>query len=292
MTIANVSSLHTQVVTSSAVGSPAGFGVTALTAQVINSSQPSRTFVSAMFPQVIQTGDPRRYIVPYLATQVIQQNGPSTGGVFSVAAMNPQVVYTTGSNDQPRQRAWTFDFDGHVFYCLDMGESGCLVYDITTQSWTRWNTTGYDGHFNFKNGFHWRATNQVVGGGLLDGLILELDPDKVLDEDFKPIEYEIQGVVFFTSEDVIRQYNLRMIGSPGRTNLVDEFDPPVLRMRFSDDNGASWSTERTVTLTQDANQRIQFRSLGSMKRPGRIFRLYDTGGIKFIASVVADVEGE
>jgi hypothetical protein len=63
-------------------------------------------------------------------------------------------------------------------------------------------------------------------------------------------------------------------------------------MQFSDDNGNSWSTEKTITLTQDAEQRLQFRSLGRMKQPGRIFRLYDDGGIKFIATVVADVEGE
>jgi hypothetical protein len=292
MTIANISSLTTQVVTQNALASPGGFGVTALLAQVVTETEPARVFVSEVVSQVIQTSIPRRYIVSEHVAQVIVKNSSTTGGVIRVSEQFPQVVYTTGSNDQPRQRAWTFDFDGHVFYCLDMGESGCLVFDTTTGSWTRWNTTGYDGHFNFKNGFHWRGGKQVVGGGLLDGLILSLDPTKVLDEDFKPIKYEIQGVVFFTSEDVIRQYSLRMIGSPGRTYLEDDLDPPILRMQFSDDNGNSWSTEKTITLTQDAEQRLQFRSLGRMKQPGRIFRLYDDGGIKFIATVVADVEGE
>lgn len=292
MTIANVSSLVTQVVLQES-GTSGGLNLTALFSQVVQQNEPGRVFVSALQTQVVERNDPRRFLVPSLKTQVVIQNLSSTGGKFNVAAQYPQVVYSTGTDDQPRQRAWTFDFDGHTFYVLDLGETGALAYNLTTQSWQRFNTTGYDGHFNFKNGFHWRGGKQIVGGGLLDGLLLKLDPDKALDEGFKPIEYEIQGVLFATTEDIMRQYNLRMVGSPGRTFLDDDTDLPILRMVFSDDNGATWSTERTVTLSNtDKDQRIEFRSLGGFRQPGRIFRLYDDGGIKFIAYVMADLEGE
>jgi hypothetical protein len=261
-------------------------------AQVVQKNEPKRMFISDLTTQVVEQSLPKRYLLPDLSTQVVHKNGASTGGIFRVAGQFPQVVYTIGAEDQPRQRAWTFDFDGHTFYCLDMGESGCLAFNLTTGSWQRFNTIGYTGHFNFKNGFHWRAGKQVVGGGLFNGQILSLDPTKSLDEDFKPIAYEIQGVIVVSSEDIVRQYNLRMVGSPGRRFLEDDIDPPVLRMQFSDDNGATWSPEETLTLTTDKEQRLEFRSLGGIKQPGRIFRLYDDGGIKFIAYVVADLEGE
>lgn len=291
MTSPLVSHVSTQVVIKQTAATK--IAVASLFAQMVNDTEPYRAIVSSLTTQVVERNEVKRFFLGEFSTQVVIQNPSDTGGVFDVLSQFPQVVYTTGANDQPRQRAWTFDFDGHVFYCLDMGPSGCLVFDTLTGSWSRWNTAGYSGHFNFKNGFHWRAGKQVLGGGIFDGAILHLDEDQKLDEDFKPIAYEIQGVLFTSDESIMRQYNLRMVGSPGRTNLVDEFSPPVLRMVYSDDNGATWSPERTVTLSStDKDQRIEFRSLGRMKQPGRIFRLYDDGGIKFIAYVMADVEGE
>lgn len=293
MTIANLASLSTQVVISSSASSPAGMAVSNMVSQIVLRTGSDRVFVSALTSQVVEATIPKRAFIGSLDSQVVIKNDPSDGGIFRTSEMSPQVVFTTGTDDVPRQRAWTFDFDGHTFYCLDLGETGCLAFDLTTGSWTRWNTTGYDGHFNFKNGFHWRGGKSVVGGGLLDGMILELSPDASIDEGFKPIEYEVQGVLFASTESIIRQYNLRMVGSAGRTSLEDEFNPPELKMVFSDDNGATWSDERSVTLSDtDKDQRIEFRSLGGFKQPGRIFRLYDTGGIKFIAYVMADVEGE
>ena len=60
-------------------------------------------------------------------------------------------------------------------------------------------------------------------------------------------------------------------------------------MRFSDDEGVTWSNEFSITLETDAKQRLEFRSLGAFAEPGRIFRLYDTGGIKFIGRCEADI---
>lgn len=268
-------------------------GVTSLTAQALISSTPARVQVSNLAAQTLTSTTPKRTQIASLMAQLLIQNLASTGGTFRNTENTGQVLYSIGVDDTPRQRAWTFDFDGHTFYVLDLGTSGALVYDLTTQSWSKWTTPGYEGHFNFKNGFHWRDGKQVIGGGLLDGLLVALDEDSFLDEDFRPVTYEVRGVIFASAERFIRQYNLRLIGSPGRTGLVDTEAPPTLNMQYSDDNGATWSTARTVTLSlTDNNQRIEFRSLGAFRQPGRIFRLYDSGGIKFLAYVMADVEGE
>jgi hypothetical protein len=294
MTVASLSGLAVQVVqqSTSTSGSDAGNKgfLTGLAVQLVTESKPESVLVSSLALQVVSTSIPERVLLSSIIGQVLIQSG--TSGQVAWAGVSPQVVYTIGIDDTPRQRAWTFDLDGHTFYVLDMGDQGALAYDLKTQSWSRWSTQGYEGHFNMKNGFHWRGGKQVVGGSLLDGGIVALDEEATLDEGFRPILYEVQGVLFATSEDAIRQYNLRMIGSPGRRGLDDDVTPPVLNMTFSDDNGATWSTPRAVTLTSDKEQRIEFRSLGRFRQPGRIFRLYDSGGIKFIAYVMADVEGE
>lgn len=200
-----------------------------------------------------------------------------------------QAVYTTGAPNNTRQRAWTFDLDGHTFYALDLATSGTLLYDLTTQSWTHYETAGFGGHWNMKNGHAWRGGKKVVGGDTSSGKVYYLDVNGFLDEGWRPVIYEVRGVIFATDIAYHRQYALRLQGSAGK--LADDL-APVLNMQFSDDQGATWSDEYTVTLQADTRQRIEFRSLGSFTSPGRIFRLYDTGGIKFLAYVTAETDGD
>lgn len=280
-----------EILTKSLPSSGPTFRVSQVELQVIVSSSPKRIQVSQIEGQVIITTTPYRIQVAQIAAQLLIQNAVDGGGRFQVSHVDPQVIYTIGVPETERQKAWTFDFDGHTFYVLDLGEQGAMVYDLTTQSWSQWETAGYEGHFNFKNGFHWRDGKAVIGGGLLDGLLVQMDETTYIDEDFRPVTYEVNGVVFASTETYIRQFSLRLVGSPGRTGLVDPINPPVLNMVFSDDNGATWSNPRAITLTSNSQQRIEFRSLGAFRQPGRIFRLYDNGGVKFIAYVMADVEG-
>jgi len=289
-TVAFLSGATVQVLTQSSGG--LDVRLTQAIAQLLTQGTPKRTQVSQLVSQLLVSTTPKRVQVAQLMAQILIQNLAASGGSFYAAQTVPQVVYTVGVPDTPRQKAWTFDFDGHTFYVLDLAEQGAMVYDLTTQSWSKWDTAGYEGHFNMKNGFHWRDGKQVIGGGMLDGLLVALDEASYLDEDFRPVTYEVNGVIFASAEKYIRQFNLRLVGSPGRTGLVDTISPPILNMTYSDDNGANWSNPRAIELTQSPNQRIEFRSLGAFKQPGRIFRMYDNGGIKFLAYVVADVEGE
>ena len=238
-------------------------------AQVVSSVYASRVRAAYAVAQVVHSGD--------------------GGAMVRDSHGSLQVVYTTGVADDTRQRAWTFDFDGHTFYVLDLGSSGSLVYDLTTGQWSKFQTAGYGGHWDMKNGFHWRDGKMVVAGQAGTNVIHHLDPDSFFDEGWRPIEYEVRGVVPTGGKDYVRQYALRMIGSAGIT--ADDI-APVLHMQFSDDQGDSWSAEYTVPLQQDTRQRIEFRSLGAFTAPGRIFRLYDKGGLKFIAYVEAELGGE
>lgn len=288
-----VTDVVAQVVISSPTGSGQTTSVSGMVAQLIIASSPKAANVSSITAQAVLETIPYRTQVGALMAQVLVQNLADSGGKFYNAGTTAQVVTTLGVPDTERQKAWTFDHDGHTFYVLDLAERGALCYNLTTQSWSNWDTAGYEGHFNMKNGFHWRDGKQVVGGGILAGLLVAFDPDTYIDEGFRPVSYEINGVIFASSEAYIKQYALRLVGSPARTGLYDVISPPILNMSFSDDNGATWSDPRALELSMsDTSQRLEFRSLGAFSQPGRLFRMFDSGGIKFLAYVVADLEGE
>lgn len=248
-------------------------------------SEGSRLLSSFAVVQAVTRGISTRVRIALVALQMV--HGGSSGARLSSAYAAVQAVYTKGVPSTPRQRAWTFDFDGHTFYVLDLAEKGALLYDQTTGQWSQFDTTGHDGHWNMKNGFHWRTGGKVVAGDISNGNLYEMTPQSFLDEGWRPVVYEVRGVIFAADITHHRQYALRLVGSAGRTA---DGVAPVLRMQFSDDQAQTWSREYVVTLTSDTKQRIQFRSLGAFTAPGRIFRLYDTGGVKFIAYVVADME--
>lgn len=238
--------------------------------------------------------------------QMIRAALEATGGVF--------------------QRSWTFDFDGHTFYVLDLDDQGSLVYDLLTGQWSRFVTEGFGGRWNLRNGFHWRDGRMVVGGGA-EGDLLRLDPMLFTDIGINPgtsflllegasfgdgdllllegsafespdallidgfgsaVEYEVRGLLAVGGTDFRRQYSLRVIGSAG---VLGDDEAPAMTMQFSDDRGETWSADYTVALTQNTLQRIEFRSLGAFTAPGRIFRIRDTGGIQFLATVEADIGG-
>lgn len=278
-------------------------GLTGGTIQLVHSGSSGDTIaIPAVMIQLLETATAKNL---NLAGSVIQLLEKSTAAFAEITFVNLQAihqgagemeipssvvqpVYTIGVSDIIRQKAWTFDFDGHSFYVLDLAENGAMIFDITTGQWSRFDTPGFEGHWNMKNGFHWRSGQQVLGGAMDTPIVLNLDPTSFLDDGWRPVVYEVRGVIFATDVAYHRQFALQLIGSAGRT--ADTVSP-VLKMQFSDDQGQTWSKERTVVLTADTRQRIEFRSLGAFTAPGRVFRLYDTGGIKFIAYVTADVEG-
>lgn len=257
------------------------------TLQVVGFSAAGRTRYASTTAQFITTAIAGRMRYAGAVAQMIRHG--SEGARMFEALNAVQTIYSVGVPGTKRSRAWFFDLDGHVFYVLDLGAQGALVYDVATQQWSRFETKAYGGHWDFKVGHQWRAGRMTVGGSVASGGLRRIDPETHLDEGWRPVDYEVRGVLLGAGTDWHRQYALRLVGATGQN--ADEI-APVLRMQFSDDQGVSWSPEFKVTLKNDTRQRIEFRSLGAFTAPGRIFRLYDEGGIKFLAFVEADIGGE
>jgi len=216
--------------------------------------------------------------------------GTSEGNVQVRVTQSALLIATQdGIPGQTRQRAWTFDFDGHSFYVLDLSEEGTWVLDLTTMQWSKFETPGH-GSWNMINGLFWESNRMVVAGDAINPNVNRLDPTSHLDDGWRPVEYKVSGGIVSRGRDGKRLSSLRMAVSAG--HVGDPTGTPSITMKFSDDNGDTWSNDYTTTiLTSSYSQRIEWNSLGLIKNPGRVFEFSDTGGLVRIDGVEAQIEG-
>lgn len=186
--------------------------------------------------------------------------------------------------------AWAFTLDGHIFYVLNFAEQPALIYDATTEQWHRWYGAqiiegAAEPFWNMFRGIVWNG--RVLACGLNDSKVWELDPHSFLDEETDPIERKVTGFLPHRGSASARNGAIRVTA---RKEVASE--EAVISMRFSDDNGKTWSTPREVTLAPNSYaQNIEFRSLGRLRAPGRIWEISDTGGFVRIDGADADIEG-
>lgn len=203
-----------------------------------------------------------------------------------IASLAGLVVVRLGLVENLEARAWTFDFDGHSFYVLQLGPVGTFVYDFTSKTWSRWRTANFL-LWNMFNGIRWNGIN--VAADLEFPFIYEIRPDLQSDEGFRPIIRKVSGALTvigrdFKGCDIV--YLTASVGDP------TEF-PTTVDLRFSDDQGNSWSDEYSIALEEgNTEQQLSWRSLGQMKSPGRIFEITDTGGLVRISALDVMTEDE
>ena len=264
----------------------AAFGAftTQVPAEVVSSDEPG--------PRTSQVAALAVYAPP--ATMIAASTQlPTLISRLATGALTPRttqlpvlVLYSTGLPDSHRSRAWTFTLDGHTFYVLDLGAQGTFCYDIATGAWCEFGTQGL-GPWNMVHGTMWG--DRIVAGDRLYDYVWELHPDKTLDEDWRDVEHVVTGGLQVRGRKYMQQDALRVAASVGQ---LDEVNGATLALRFSDDNGQTWSDYFSVTLTEgDFSGEIAYRSLGSFAAPGRIFELSDSGGVIRIDGADAMING-
>lgn len=188
-----------------------------------------------------------------------------------VSQMTTLVAYGTGEPFTQRQYAWTFVLDGHKFYVLPLGPEGDWAYDVTTETWCQLQTNGFNG-LNFTNGMMWGL--RIMGGDMLYPYLYELDPNQVLDEDWRPITHVVTGGIPLRGRYNVGVSNFTLTSSVGDVQSIGE----VMSLSFSDDNGNTWSPNFDITLDGVGSQKLIWNSLGSFTNPGRVFKITDTAG--------------
>ena len=187
-----------------------------------------------------------------------------------IAQGNPQRISTKSVESQLSSatniRGWAFRYNLHDFYVVTH-DAGTLVYDMTSQVWSTWDTYGFpfwSAHLGIQ------VNEDVYAGDATQGIIWKLTAGYQDDPDL-PIVREVSGFVGLTTNGyTCDSVNVRMNSGwpPSYTGPV-----PVLELRWSDDYGFSWSPYFQAPMGQKGQYEydVTFRSLGSMQRPGREF---------------------
>lgn len=186
----------------------------------------------------------------------------------------------------PRQRAWTYNFDGHTFYVLDLGSYGDWIYDESTQTWSKWDTKGFNGRWDFINGYQWNAANKTIGGALYYPMLYELNHASHLDGGFRKIQYKTTAILPSTKREGQRVDTARLLVSI-EAPLIEE---ATATLEWSDDNGKTWSASYSKTLVEGV-QSLDWRSLGMLKNSGRIFNISSEGALLRLDSFIVRIDG-
>lgn len=184
-------------------------------------------------------------------------------------------------------RAWEFTQDGHKFYVLPLGDQGTWVLDLTTGEWAQWETTGYDGQWNARLGVEYNE--EYVVGDLREPRLLRIDPESFFDDGILPIVRQATGVINHRGRDAMSNWAFRITASLGDPEPTT---PASLFFSYSDNDGQTFTTPRLITIQPgNTSQELEFRSLGSIRRPGRIYNITDFGGFVRLEGANADIDG-
>ena len=207
--------------------------------------------------------------------------------VTQVAEQTMLVAFVTGPRAVFNQRAFGFTLDGHPFYVLSLGTLGTFVYDVSTQTWSNWETQGY-GVWNFEQGVEWNGG--IYGGDQLNATIWKLNPDSFLDDGFRPIVRVVTGGIQVTERQTVQMGGFYLQTFP-QTAVTG--DVPMASLSVSRDNGKTFvSADQTLSVSGANAQEFAWRSLGTARYPGAIFRVTDTGGLTRIELATLKIPGE
>jgi hypothetical protein len=187
-----------------------------------------------------------------------------------------------------RLRVWGFSLDGHDHIVFRLGPSESLVYDPTTGKWAHWaspNRENWRAHVGqnwvgmsadtIANGFG----SDVVAGDDVSGTLYILSPTAGRDDDpttGEPIAFnrKIIGGLSVSGRDVLSCGAVTLDLSVG----APVGDGAVITLRTSDDFGHNFTSHGSlIVAADDFGQVVEWRSLGLIRAPGRVFEISDNG---------------
>lgn len=201
----------------------------------------------------------------------------------------------------PRVRAWTFTLDGHDFYVLRLGNTETLIYDVATGQWTVWGSFDQD-LWKAYNGFNWiggRALGESYGSDVVvtddaNGSLYFLAPEHTTDDDAvsgadlpRPFTRKVTGqFVIRSGYDYVPCFGVQVYGSIGS-------EAGTVTLSISDDRGFTYyDVGNRSIVAGDYDFRLTWQSLGSMRSPGRLFTLTDTGAMQRVDGIEMEMPAD
>lgn len=201
------------------------------------------------------------------------------GGDARVISDNGLAEQIRGTPAAEIRASW-FTKDQHTFYVLTLGSLATWAYDLSTGFWVKFSSLGYD---------YWRAHLLATVDGVtyaadaITSQVYRLDPD---------LRTDAGGVftLLFRAFDAPNGpstpvANIQLQCDVGDGPRSGQGSVPLIEMRFSDDNGKTFSQwrERPLPLTGEYTKSPRWNALGSFGYKGRIyeFQISDPVGRRF-----------
>jgi hypothetical protein len=185
------------------------------------------------------------------------------GGVTIISTASIKSILS----DNPVRSCWAFSGSQFDFYVVNT-DTRTVVYNIQKQSWSSWDSYGYD-YWVAQTGT--QANGITYTGSIVSNKLLKLGKRGKDGDD--PIVCQLSGFIGTTENSKVRCNKVSVILNTG---WVEDYSvSPFLELRWSDDGGFTFSTSVLASLGEKGqyDQNVEFRSLGSFRKPGRLFEL-------------------
>ena len=246
---------------------------------------------------VIDVGCAAAFSIARMSSAIywLGQDESGRGIVYRAQGLQPQRISThalekviTDLGDISAARAWTYQYGGHAFYCLNLpGATSTWVFDTSTSLWHErayLNAGSFERH---RADCHAFAYTTNVVGDYENGKIYALDPDYYSDDGQElareRVAPHITKELAFVSHS---RFQLDMETGVGL--LSGQGSNPKAMLQWSDDGGHSWSNERWADIGNRGarSARVLWRRLGSAR--DRVYRVRISDPIK-VTLLGADV---
>lgn len=163
---------------------------------------------------------------------------------------------------------WCFRRNRNDFYVLTT-DVITLVYDLSLNSWYRWNTYLSD-TWDASKGV--QKNDKVFVANLLQSSVISTLTDAAKDGTEDWLICEVTGLI--TNTDTRKPIICGIVEVAANVGYSSTYNfSPLVELRWSDDQGVNWSTymQASLGLRGEAQTFPMFRSLGKITKPGRWF---------------------
>jgi hypothetical protein len=240
---------------------------------------------------VFEVGCVSPYSIARIDNSVVWLGKSSTGYgiVYRLNGFTPQRISTfsieyaiQAMTDITDAIAFTYQQDGHHFYCLNFPIGGrSFVYDLNTQMWHE-RASVVDGSFT-----RWEAQEYAFFDN--KHLVCDYNEGSIYSLSLDGYTYgttPLKWVRSFTApaSDMRRVIHHKLsLSYEGGTGLIDGTEGQIV-MRFSDDGGHTWAAENAKGMGKLGNyqNRVYWHRLGMTKGRPRIYELSGTTAVKTV----------
>lgn len=176
------------------------------------------------------------------------------------------------------ENAWAYSYTdhGHKFYVLTVPSRLTIVFDIATGTWHSRKHWDYETHHSFDYAFVYGK--HLIGG--VDGNVYDMSR-AYHDDDGTTLKRIRRSQVFSQDDRRLRWKEVKVIMNVGEGLVSGQGSDPEIMIRWSNDYGRTWSSERQLSIGQagDYTKSVTTRHCGSSRN--RIVEISQTDPVPF-----------